>query len=216
MPWGNIPKHREGTFIAPLYPHGGLLGGAGAPGKPSKLQQLALARKKKAEEQKTGNTDQDVQGTTAQLSQLSVAQDLGVNEAGKSIPITGPSSPDSTSSSKKSGLGTILADRKRKVVDLGQVEIPPVTKPSPEPSVKTPNEDPAPEPATPSAFAQTLLGSAPAAIKPLPKTSYQLPYMAFTSSVSEAFSGPSPDDVVLSAQAKGSLLGIRKTDEQKN
>lgn len=216
MPWGNIPKHREGTFIAPMYPHGGLLGGAGTPGKPSKLQQLALARKKKAEEQKAGNMDQNVQGTATQLSQLSVAQDLGDNEAGNPLSITGPFSPDSTPSSKKPGLGTLLTDRKRKVADLGQVEIPPVAKPSPESSITTPNEDPAPEPATPSAFAQTLFGSAPAAPKSLPETSYQLPYMAFTSSVSEAFSGPSPDDVILSAQAKGSLLGTRKTDEQRN
>ncbi|KAK8053508.1 P-loop containing nucleoside triphosphate hydrolase protein [Apiospora saccharicola] len=216
MPWGNIPKHREGTFIAPLYPRGGLLGGAGTPGKPSKLQQLALARKKKAEEQKAGNTDQDVQGTITQLSQLSVAQDLGVNEEGKSISITGPSSPDPTPSSKKPGLGTLLADRKRKVADLGQVETPPVTKSSPEPSVKSPDEDPAPEPAAPSAFAQTLLGSAPSAPKPLPKTSYQLPYMAFTSSVSEAFSGPSPDDVVLSAQAKASNKKLASISSKKN
>ncbi|KAK8098601.1 uncharacterized protein PG998_014087 [Apiospora kogelbergensis] len=191
MPWGNIPKDRETTFIAPLYPRGGLLGGADSPKKPSKLRELALKRKQKAEEQKVGSTDQDVQGTTAQMSQL-------------------PSPP-----SKKPGLGTLLADRKRKVGDLGQVEIPPVTKSSPEPSVKTPLDEPALELAMPSAFAQTLVGSAPAAPKAIPKTSYQLPYMAFTSSVSEAFSGPSPDDVVLSAQAKASNKKLASSSSKK-
>ncbi|KAK7943165.1 uncharacterized protein PG986_012278 [Apiospora aurea] len=215
MPWGNIPKHREATFIAPLYPRGGLLGGAGTPGKPSKLQQLALARKKKAEEQKAGNADQDVQGTTTQMSQLSVGQDIGANEAAKSPLIMSSSEPDSTPLSRKPGLGTLLADRKRKVGDLGQVEIPPMTKPSPEPSVKSPDEEPAPEPAIPSAFAQTLVGSAPATPKPMPRTSYQLPYMAFTSSVSEAFSGPSPDDVVLSAQAKASNKKLASSSSKK-
>ena len=216
MPWGNIPKDRETTFIAPLYPRGGLLGGADSPKKPSKLRELALKRKQKAEEQKVGSTDQDVQGTTAQMSQLSVGQGLTVNAAEKPLPITSSPSPDPLPPSKKPGLGTLLADRKRKVGDLGQVEIPPVTKSSPEPSVKTPLDEPALELAMPSAFAQTLVGSAPAAPKAIPKTSYQLPYMAFTSSVSEAFSGPSPDDVVLSAQAKGSLLGTRKPGEQKH
>ncbi|KAK8084638.1 hypothetical protein PG997_005909 [Apiospora hydei] len=215
MPWGNIPKHREATFIAPLYPRGGLLGGAGTPGKPSKLQQLALARKKKAEEQKAGNADQDVQGTTTQMSQLSVGQDIGANEAAKSPLIMSSSEPDSTPLSRKPGLGTLLADRKRKVGDLGQVEIPPMAKPSPEPSVKSPDEVPAPEPAIPSAFAQTLVGSAPATPKPIPRTSYQLPYMAFTSSVSEAFSGPSPDDVVLSAQAKASNKKLASSSSKK-
>jgi elongation factor 1 alpha-like protein len=52
MPWGRIPKHRETTFIPPPTVRGGLLGGAGEPPKLSKLQALAAARKKKAEEKK--------------------------------------------------------------------------------------------------------------------------------------------------------------------
>ncbi|KAK6850772.1 elongation factor 1-alpha [Apiospora arundinis] len=149
------------------------------------------------------------------MSQLSVGQGLTANGVGTPISITSSPSPDPLPASNKSGLGTLLADRKRKVGDLGQVEIPPVTKPSPEPVVKTPVEEPASEPAIPSAFAQTLVGSAPAAPKHIPKTSYQLPYMAFTSSVSEAFSGPSPDDVVLSAQAKASNKKLASSSSKK-
>src|ERR1700709_1407075 len=53
-PWLNIPPERQTIFLAPLYPRGGLLGGSsdGTP-KMSKLQALAAARKKKAQEQKT-------------------------------------------------------------------------------------------------------------------------------------------------------------------
>ncbi|KAL1836617.1 hypothetical protein VTJ49DRAFT_4878 [Mycothermus thermophilus] len=51
MPWGNVPAHRATTFLPPPIPRGGLLGGSGTASKMSKLQALAAARKKKAQEQ---------------------------------------------------------------------------------------------------------------------------------------------------------------------
>ncbi|KAH6618128.1 hypothetical protein B0J18DRAFT_436557 [Chaetomium sp. MPI-SDFR-AT-0129] len=70
MPWGNIPKSRETTFIPPMLPRGGLLGGSGAPPKLSKLQALAAARKKKAEEKKVINDK--VEQTRAVVESLTV------------------------------------------------------------------------------------------------------------------------------------------------
>lgn len=161
----------------------------------SKLQLLAAERKRKAEEQKakgknsTGATA-PVQETTQQLSKLSVSSQAKEGES--SVPM------------------------KRKTNDLVQLDGPPAkisprsdqTPPKPD-TDNIPTEEVVPaDPAAPSDFAQALLGSAPPA--PAPRT-YTLPYMTFTSSsVLDAFSGPSPDDVVLTAQAKGSLSSTRK------
>ncbi len=62
--------------------------------------------------------------------------------------------------------------------------------------------------ARPSSLAQTLFGSASERpSRPLTQT-FPLPYLALAPScVEDAFAGPSPDDVVLAAQAKGSLAG---------
>lgn len=206
MPWLNTPQHRQTTFIEPLYPRGGLLGGSGAPPKMSKLQQLAAARKKKAEEQKAAEQSKEnessapVKSATKQLSSLSVNPREGSKDmepaptsTGSSFGFITPKFP--VAETKKS---TELAQPDGAVIDPSGL---PVARPLEEPTPV--------EPAAPSEFAQALLGPAQTSA-PVPRTSYPLPYMAFTSSVTDAFSGPSPDDVVLTAQAKGSLLGARK------
>jgi elongation factor 1 alpha-like protein len=208
MPWLNTPQDRQTTFIEPLYPRGGLLGGSGAPPKMSKLQQLAAARKKKAEEQKAAEkSKENVPKTpntsaTKQMSKLSVnskesSKDAELAPAPTGFP-PGPSAPTIPQSE---------ADASRSD-NLTQLDGP-ADRPGSQPEPGSHNESPAVEPAAPSDFAQALLGPAqlPASVL---QTSYALPYMAFTSSVSDAFSGPSPDDVVLTAQAKGSLSGSRK------
>jgi elongation factor 1 alpha-like protein len=78
MPWGNVPRHRMATFIAPLMPRGGLLGGSGTAPKMSKLQALAAARKKKAQEQNA--SDNVVAGAVAGLKELSVDDSSGSKE----------------------------------------------------------------------------------------------------------------------------------------
>ena len=58
-PWFNIPEERRGEILVePLHRHGGLLGGASSQGdgKPSKLAVLAAARRKKGNEDQSGNS----------------------------------------------------------------------------------------------------------------------------------------------------------------
>lgn len=201
MPWLNTPQDRQATFIEPLYPLGGLLGGSGAQPKMSKLKELAAARKKKAEEKKAGeNTTENIKtpviDTTQRLGKLS----LGAKAKQKEPTLTS----DSTSSAAVSQVPSIPL--KRKTSDVVQLDGPPAKSPVKSEDV-SPLEPAPPEPAAPSDFAQALLGSAQTAHAP---RTYALPYMSFTSSVAEAFSGPSPDDVVLTAQAKGSLSSARK------
>lgn len=75
-----------------------------------------------------------------------------------------------------------------------------------EPYGSTPVEDLIKEP---SAFASFLFG--PPSIPRNPKRPmimrYPVPYVAFCPNVADAFSGPSPDDEVLQAQAKGHAKG---------
>lgn len=208
MPWLNTPQHRQTTFIEPLYPRGGLLGGSGAPPKMSKLQELAALRKKKAEEQKAAQKNkesatQPVSDAAQRLSKLSVSSRAKQGEVASA-----PSTATSASAAAKLPVDPTVTTvpSKRKTDDIVQLDGPPAK--SPAKSAGSHLEEAAPiEPAAPSEFAQALLGSAPSAHAP---RTFALPYMAFTSSVADAFSGPSPDDVVLTAQAKGSLLGAKK------
>lgn len=86
MPWGNVPKHRQATFIPPSTPRGGLLGGSGAQPKMSKLQALAAARKKKAEEKKAINDK--LEGTRTKMEDLAVDAPAGK----ENVPLSGSSS----------------------------------------------------------------------------------------------------------------------------
>ncbi|KAK6073911.1 elongation factor Tu GTP binding domain-containing protein [Seiridium cupressi] len=206
MPWLNTPQDRQTTFMEPLYPRGGLLGGSGGPPKMSKLQQLAAERKRKAEEQKAGqktkeNIKPPVKETTQKFSSLSISPSDKQRVAAQTS--------ESISPSREPALPA--PSLKRKTSDIVQLDGPP-TK-SPIRLEENLSEDIEPvEPATPSAFAQALLGSAPPAR--VPRT-YALPYMAFTSSVADAFSGPSPDDVVLAARAKASNKKLASATKKK-
>jgi elongation factor 1 alpha-like protein len=181
----------------------------------SKLQQLAAARKKKAEEQKAGENskenrkEKDVKDTTNQLRKLTFAPK---DDGKKTLPTVLTMESASVSGKRPSNLQATPESRKRKNSDVVQLEGP-ATKSSEKSSVKHVEASGLVEPACPSAFAQALLGSAPPSSAYLPQMSYALPYMAFTSSVADAFSDPSPDDIVLTAQAKGSILRARKIDK---
>lgn len=64
--------------------------------------------------------------------------------------------------------------------------------------------------AAPSAFAQALLNNDSAS--EAPSRLYPPPWMAYTNpdAIREAFSKPSPDDVVLAAQSQGSMRTTKK------
>lgn len=187
MPWLNVPKERQGTFIAPLYPRGGLLGGSsdGAP-KMSKLQALAAARKKKAQEQKSSGSS----GVEKPMA------DLTLNPGAEKAP---------TSPTKTTPRGFPIRKRKdsnphEKATKPKHVEQ--EAEPAPDISI----EDPALDQAEPSAFANTMFSS-PSPATPRSHTSelFSLPYSNNTApTTADPFAGPSPDDVVIAAQSKGS------------
>ncbi|KAF4964922.1 hypothetical protein FSARC_7194 [Fusarium sarcochroum] len=188
MPWLNVPQQRQTIFIEPERPRGGLLGGGGegAP-KMSKLQALAAARKKKNEEKK------EQEKAERGLERLSINESQKENQqpfsqASRQVPEPAPQvnplpSEDnlereaSTEDTNQSNAGNTLKGR-----DFD--DLPPVIVSQ----------------AAPSAFARTLFGSAPA--KPPRPDFFAMPYSSSPSFVAQAFAEPSPDDIVLAAQAK--------------
>jgi len=190
-PWLNIPSKRRTIFIAPLYPRGGLLGGSsdGAP-KMSKLQQLAAARKKKAQEQKATETS----GTYLEKPMASLS--LGGKENERPL-------KEATTRQRAFPM------RKRKDSNPHEKapKAPPIEKPV-EVDVEAMDTEPLDQ-AEPSAFASTMFSnkSPPA---PAQASLFSLPYAAnVTSTVTNPFAGPSPDDVVIAAQSKGSTNPVR-------
>jgi len=204
MPWLNIPKDREAVFIAPRGYRGGLLGGSGPPPKISKLQALAAARKKKVEDRKSG--EEKSQDASESLGRLSLKEALD-GEQPESVakrrrlgrePEPGPAAtPDDCQDPPPTQVDS--EDLTSSMGLDGQADMGP-----PEPQTEV-LEAPL---AHPSAFAQTLLGSSLDSQGRAQLESFSYPYLALSPScVQDAFSGPSPDDRVLAAQAKGSLSG---------
>jgi len=201
MPWLNIPKERQTVFIPPPPYRGGLLGGSGAPPKVSKLQALAAARKKKAEDRKSG--EEKAQETGESLGKLSLKESRAIaqTESAAKRRRLGKT-PESTQAASPKG----FQDGPSATPELEQLD--------PSMSVDGPAEVPeVPEAplARPSAFAQTILGSSFDSPGRAQLELFQYPYLALSPScVQDAFAGPSPDDKVLAAQAKGSLSGKAK------
>jgi elongation factor 1 alpha-like protein len=177
-----------------------LLGGSpdGAP-KISKLQALAAARKKKTQEQKSSAI---TEGMEKPLEELAISRTSRVRDQ------TEP--PDATDSATRSSPRAYpLRKRKNSSPHRNTIQpAEPIEQSNPEPLE---DEIPAPvvEQAKPSAFASTMFGNSEPASKHIAlKTLFTLPYLAYPSSHStDAFAGPSPDDVVLAKQSesKGSM-----------
>ncbi|KAI0459124.1 hypothetical protein F5B21DRAFT_457304 [Xylaria acuta] len=198
MPWLDIPNERRTLFIEPPRPCGGLLGGSAPSGKMSKLQALAAARKKKADEQKSENRKLESQKTLSSSETLKqptkhtsnpLVERLSGKQDIKPLPIHTKTQAHPAS------------DRTAKDSDAVTTQ--------PCMSDLSTTEDPSLDAliAAPSALARTLFGSSTSRSAPVPRKQqcYELPYMRFlTSSVADAFSEPSPDDVVLAAQSKAS------------
>ncbi len=173
------------------------------PPKLSKLQQLAAARKKKIEEKKS---DDKVEGVRTKMSDLGLSSALGKKE---NVPMSGGPSkrqkiaettavvpPDSRGREPKTShdamdVDSTIGDAKGSLRAMGEEVL-------------------VPESARPSAFAKTLFGNTSGAPPRPQQDNFALPFASHPA-VLEAFSGPSPDDVVLAAQAKGSLSGKGET-----
>jgi elongation factor 1 alpha-like protein len=200
IPWFNVPEERVGNIVShQVRPPLRLLGGTG---KPSKLAALAAARKKKEAEQKAA---QDGSQSEKPAGVASLMDRLGTRSA----------QPASQENLKPGEPETrTFPIRKRK----SPSPPPPVEdrRPAaPEPT-KSETAEPAPKPAEPvragpSVFASTMCGGSSrrrpshqdAAILSqniLPAIYGPDANLADTN----AFSGPSPDDIVMQAQAKGS------------
>ncbi|KAI1416633.1 hypothetical protein F5Y13DRAFT_154404 [Hypoxylon sp. FL1857] len=216
MPWLNIPKARETTFIEPPRIQGGLLGGSSTTGKVSKLQALAAARKKKADNQKL--EEKQVHEATQKLSSLSTSTNK-TESAKENI------RPPNIVHKETTGFGSIAAVKNTprrieaesaKARDQVQSRLDAATNsPAHLPVPTSPSPIVAPfEIATPSPFAQALLGSTNSSTTSAQRN-FLFPYMNLTTSVADAFAAPSPDDLVLKAQSQASSKKLAATTAKK-
>lgn len=197
--WFNIPEERRTTFVEPLYPRGGLLGGnPDAPPKMSKLQALAAARKKKAEEQKKASSQEEIAKPMASLTlSSSVNTERSVSGSSDRRETPFPQHAGKENSQSSSGLkrkdSSPHSKTPRPSTLIVQVETP----------VEPLMEEPFVETAAPSAFAMTMFGGDMASSRPTSAATFSLPYGDVRIQSTDAFAGPSPDDVVKAAQSKG-------------
>lgn len=194
MPWLNTPQHRQTVFIEPTRPRGGLLGGGDGAPKMSKLQALAAARKKKTEEKKNTPKAEATNGAEGDMKRLSLA-DKKENERPGFVKRQKTSDHDSSIPQN--------LQPQPAAAPVAAAPSPPERAVSDVEMKTSHNEDEAVIAAAvaPSAFARTLFGSAP----PKPQRDvFSMPYANSSSFVATAFAKPSPDDVVLTAQAQGS------------
>lgn len=181
MPWLNVPEERRTVFIKPPYVRGGgLLGGSSEPPKMSKLQALAAARKKKREEKKS---EAPVEGKSTTPEK----------EAGPA-----PSAPPAPPAPSAPSCG-VRPEMAVSAAEAGSVGPPALD------GTTDSHHAPVVEKAQPSTFAQALFKSASETPQPHQQL-YAPPWLAFTTdeALVEAFSKPSPDDVVQAAQSQGS------------
>ncbi|KAJ3952680.1 hypothetical protein N0V92_010870 [Colletotrichum tropicale] len=189
--WMGIPQSRQAILTPPQPLPGGLLGGGEGP-KLSKLQALAAARKKKTDVKKD---DDKVDRAEKRMSSLAITEpsskESGSGLLAKRQKLSGESTPQpsatsqlqSSSSDAPSGMDVDLAQE----TPAGKDELT--------------QDDCFVVPSTrPSAFAQTLFG--PSQDSADASQTYSMPYSTSSSFVPSAFTQPSPDDIVLAAQAK--------------
>ncbi|KAE9967643.1 hypothetical protein BLS_006252 [Venturia inaequalis] len=196
VPWGKVPASRLANLShRPMYPRGGLLGGS------SKLAKLAALRKQKELEKQATSMDTDAGRSIAILDRLSAKK-----ENDKDI---------------TTALSNIALDKPKPTFPIRQKRAAsPMREPEPkrEEIVPPPSVPKSELLARPSVFAQTIFGhEAPSAggtsldtSQPLQgaerraSDAFTLPFMNNPEFMKRnPFSGPSPDDIVLRAQSKG-------------
>ncbi|KAL7895235.1 hypothetical protein HDV64DRAFT_257469 [Trichoderma sp. TUCIM 5745] len=195
MPWLEIPKEREAVFIEPPRSVGGLLGGSSSAPKMSKLQALAALRKKKAEEKKDQERVTPPEDGVSKLS-------LSDNRNKENTSLGSKLEPDSAVASnalvqeKEMPKGPVDNSVKGHAGSpaIKENELNANTKPEAEPVVSHSH--------APSAFARTLFGPTLERDQAQRPHVFAMPYTQSSSFLANAFSEPSPDDIVLAAQAK--------------
>jgi elongation factor 1 alpha-like protein len=207
MPWLDVPQHRQTTFLEPPRPRGGLLGGSDGGPKMSKLQALAAARKKKTE-MKEGAETATATSTENDMKRLSISDQkkenekpgLGFAKKQKTIDTRAPLS-DQLNARKVTALSP---DEPSQAQSLPGTQAAAATTDDRVSEAEDPeNAAVMSTPQAPSSFAKTLFGSAPGTSKPK-RDVFAMPYASSSAYSAGAFAKPSPDDIVLTAQAKGS------------
>jgi elongation factor 1 alpha-like protein len=207
MPWLDVPEHRQTVFIAPEHPRGGLLGGGEGDPPMTKLQKLAAARKKKSEEKKENSKPKTVHEG---MRKLSISEKGDKESASQNLPSAKrqktttkpddsqnlPSQPSTTRQEPEN-----LPDAPEVAASSRRIS---TAVPSPD------NQSPVVSMVAPSAFARTLIGPALASRVNRTPEFYPMPYTSSPLFSRANFDQPSPDDIVLAAQAKGSNFARTK------
>lgn len=208
MPWLGVPKHRQAMLLPPLRPRGGLLGGGDGPPKMSKLQALAAARKKKNDDKKEQEKASQAENGIKRLS----LSDHTNKESPGSAPSPAKRQKNSDRPalmSQRRGPDELQASQTEQCGALQNAEMA-LDEERAATVVRTDHIPIATSKAAPSAFAQTLFDSAPDSRQANRPDVFAMPYASSSAFLATAFSEPSPDDVVLAAQAKGSNFAKAK------
>lgn len=224
-PWLDVPVHRRAEIlIEPLYPRGRLLGGSSTEGggKMSKLAALAAARKKKENEK--GNDISSKPSTNS----VALLDKLGGGRKVESKGQDGLSQPqDHSDAPAKTLVGPVPSPRNRTYPTRKRRSLSPPASPK-EQIQKPPEKDPSPPQspknfaAAPSTFARTMFGSsvdsADLCTENSQFTLFNLPHESEVNTTEpSAFAGPSPDDIVTSAQnSKGRAQNALGVNQQTN
>lgn len=202
-PWLQVPTARQTVFIDPIYPQGGLLGGSsdGAP-KMSKLQALAAARKKKTQEQR-GNGN-----SVGENSMASLDNNLGLGGAKETVLTRSAllQKPSTRAFPLRKRIGSHQDENPpRKGVAVDKAESNPPATLEDVPSIGQ---------AEPSDFANTMFSSHSQTSQQPPTNLFTLSFATgITSTAANPFAGPSPDDIVIAAQSKGSTSSTRPRNQ---
>ncbi|CAK7200782.1 hypothetical protein SEUCBS139899_003481 [Sporothrix eucalyptigena] len=214
MPWLNVPQHRMAVLVPPPQPRGGLLGGSSAPPKMSKLQALAAQRKRKADEAKKSKEA----GTDAAGGDQADQDVRELRNKAAKLAIGGPAQSSPRETTKTATESSVQPKAPQQTATSAPTESVPMEDVRQEEPIKG---EEAAMIAQPSAFAQALFGR-PQKEKHARKLSqeYDSALLAVPSlsrappSAFDAFLEPSPDDVVLDAQAKA-FKATKKKDTPK-
>jgi len=194
VPWYNLPPSMSGRLLEPVRPPLRLLGGSAPAGKTSKLAALAAARKKKEAEAKENTVPSN---STSLLDRLSTKPASQANSVSTPQPATPSEKTFPIRKRKSPSPPVMLQDRKPSSPGLRQQSQLP----------QEPSQNAQYLRSDPSIFAQTMCGKPSKPPEPAPHFANDLSSTLLGSQdysqANNPFAGPSPDDVVTQAQAKG-------------
>lgn len=209
VPWFNIPPTMSGLLVEPVRPPLRLMGGsAPSSAKPSKLAALAAAQKKKEADLKAAQSQNTSQtADTAPASALSLLDRLGGRDS-PGTSLRGGSALSEPAATIPQSMPRTYPLRKKR-----SPSPPPKDTPKPPDQVEELAQEPA-QPkqqlrSSPSVFAETMCGDSNHRTGTSETSNFSQDMLAtlygraLASSDANPFSGPSPDDVVTQAQAKG-------------